>query len=50
MIGIGGGLMFKGLKNSGNDDNQPNSCSAEPGNADVLKELAELRDKVDRMK
>ena len=50
MIGIGGGLMFKGLKNSGNDDNQTNSCSAEPGNADVLKELAELREKVDRMK
>ena len=50
MIGIGVGLMFKGLKNSGNDDHQTNSCSAEPGNADVLKELAELRQKVDRMK
>ena len=50
MIGIGGGLMFKGLKNSGIDDNQTNPRPSEPANADVLKELAELRKKVDRMK
>ena len=50
MIGIGGGLMFKGLKNSGIDDNQTNPRPSEPANADVLKELAELRKKVDRIK
>ena len=50
MIGIGGGLMFKGLKNSGIDDNQANPRPSEPANADVLKKLAELRKKIDQMK
>lgn len=56
MIGIGDGLMFKGLKGSDDDtqgskgnrssDNpQPNGAD----NTDVLKELAELRDKVSQM-
>jgi hypothetical protein len=57
MIGIGGGLMFKGLKGNGGDDNQANHPSESPGssqtakedNADVLKELADLRTKIDRM-
>ena len=49
MIGIGGGLMFKGLKDSGSDTNQVNSRSSGPGNDEVLQELAELRAKVDRM-
>ena len=49
MIGIGGGLMFKGLKGDGGDDSQANSRSSGPDNTDVLQELAELRAKVDRM-
>ena len=49
MIGIGGGLMFKGLKDSGSDTNQDNSRPSGPGNDEVLQELAELRAKVDRM-
>ena len=49
MIGIGGGLMFKGLKGSGGDESQANPRPSGPDNADVLEELAELRAKVDRM-
>ena len=49
MIGIGGGLMFKGLKDNGSDTNQDNSRPSGPGNDEVLQELAELRAKVDRM-
>ena len=49
MIGIGGGLMFKGLKGGGGDDSQANPRSSGPDNTDVLQELAELRAKVDRM-
>ena len=48
MIGIGGGLMFKGLKGGGGDDNQANPRSSGPDNTDVLQELAEFRAKVDR--
>ena len=51
MIGIGGGLMFKGLK--GAVDDQPHSSQSpkpsSPDNSDVLEELAELRAKVDRI-
>ena len=49
MIGIGGGLMFKGLKGGGGDDFQANPRSSRPDNTNVLQELAELRAKVDRM-
>ena len=49
MIGIGGGLMFKGLKGGEGDDSQANPRSSGPDNTDVLQELAELRAKVDRM-
>ena len=49
MIGIGGGLMFKGLKGSGSDTNQDNSRPSGPDNDAVLQELAELRAKVNRM-
>ena len=49
MIGIGGGFMFKGLKGGGGDDSQFNPRSSGPDNTDVLKEIAELRAKVDRM-
>ena len=49
IIGIGGGLMFKGLKGSGGDDSKANPQSSGPDNTDVLQELAELRAKVDRM-
>ena len=49
MIGIGGGLMFKGLKGGAGDHSQANPRPSESDNADVLKELAELRAKVDRM-
>ena len=49
MIGISGGLMFKGLKGDGRDDSQANSRSSGPDDTDVLQELAELRAKVDRM-
>ena len=48
-IGIGGGLMFKGLEDSGSDTNQVNSRPAGPGNDEVLQELAELRAKFDHM-
>ena len=48
-FGIGGGLMFKGLKGSGGDDSKANPQSSGPDNTDVLQELAELRAKVDRI-
>ena len=48
MIGIGGGLMFNGLKGSGENERQSQQPSG-PDNSDVLKVLVELRDKVDRM-
>ena len=48
MIGIGGGLMFKGLKGSSDGDNEPSKSSG-PDNSDVLEELADLRAKVNRM-
>ena len=51
MIGIGGGLMFNGLKWAADD--QPHSSQSPkpsgPDNSDVLEELAELRAKVDRI-
>ena len=50
MIGIGGGLMFKGLKGSGSDEAQANPRPSGRGNSELLQELAELRAKVDRMK
>ena len=49
MIGIGGGLMFKGLKGGGIDEDQANARPSGHNQADVLEELAELRAKVDRM-
>ena len=49
MIGIGGGLMFKGLKSGGGPESQSKPQSSGPDHADVLEELAELRAKVDRM-
>ena len=49
IIGIGGGLMFKGLKGGVGDDFQANPRSSRPDNTDVLQELAELRERVDRM-
>ena len=51
MIGIGGGLMFKGLKGNGNGVAQPSqpSGASGPDNAAVLEELADLRAKVARM-
>ena len=49
MIGIGGGLMFKGLRGSESDDSQANTRPSGPDDTDVLQELAELRAKVDRM-
>ena len=48
MIGIGGGLMFKGLKGSSDSDNEPSKSSGSD-NSDVLEELADLRAKVNRM-
>ena len=49
MIGIGGGLMFKGLKGGGIDEDEANARPSGHNQADVLEELAELRAKVDRM-
>ena len=51
MIGIGGGLMFKGLKGAGDDQPQSPQSPQASGvdNADVLEELADLRAKVDRI-
>ena len=49
MIGIGGGLMFKGLKGGGGVDSQTKPRPSGPDNTDVLKELTELRAKVDRL-
>ncbi|MGE4580969.1 MAG: hypothetical protein AAEC03_01305, partial [Synechococcus sp.] len=51
MIGVGGGLMFKGLKGAGDDQPQSPQSTQPPGadNADVLEELADLRAKVDRI-
>ncbi len=48
MIGIGGGLMFKGLKST-EEDNTRSSRPSPPDQSDVLEELADLRRKVDRM-
>ena len=52
MIGIGGGLMFKGLKDSSSDDGQVNHPSESPGSmqvtesyrVDVPQELTDLRE------
>jgi hypothetical protein len=48
MIGIGGGLMFKGLKSSGENEHRAQQPPG-PDNSDVLKELADLRIKVNHM-
>ena len=48
MIGIGGGLMFKGLKSSGENEHHAQQPPG-PDNSDVLKELADLRIKVNHM-
>jgi hypothetical protein len=48
MIGIGGGLMFKGLKSSGENERYSQQ-PPRPDNSDVLAELADLRNKVNRM-
>ena len=48
MIGIGGGLMFKGLKGSGENERYSQQ-PPRPDNSDVLAELADLRNKVNRM-
>ena len=51
MIGIGGGLMFKGLKESEHNE-RPEAQAPQnsgPNNNDVLRELADLKDKIDRM-
>lgn len=37
MIGIGGGLMFKGLKDSSSDDGQVNHPSESPGSMQVTE-------------
>ena len=39
MMGIGGGLMFKGLKGGGGDDSQANPRSSGPDNTDCFKNL-----------
>ena len=52
MIAIGGGLMFKGLKGSG-EERSPASRNPQPSdqyNADVLNELAELKSQINQMK
>ena len=52
MIAIGGGLMFKGLKGSG-EERSPTPRSPQPSdqyNTDVLNELAELKRQVNQMK
>ena len=56
MIGIGGGLMFKGLEGSDDEIQRPkrnpfsdNPETNGPGYMDVLKGLAELRKKVSQM-
>ena len=48
MIGIGGGLMFKGLKSSGEQEHHSQQPPS-PDNSDVMKELADLRKKINRM-
>ncbi len=48
MTGIGGGLMFKGLKSSGEQEHHSQHPPG-PDNSDVMKELADLRNKVNRM-
>ena len=52
MIAIGGGLMFKGLKGSG-EERSPTQGSPQPPdqyNSDVLKELTDLKDQINQMK
>ena len=46
MMAIGGGLMFKGLKDGAIDENQVDSLPSGPDKSDVLEELAELRAKL----
>ena len=52
MIAIGGGLMFKGLKGSGEERSpaQGSPPSQNQYNADVLKELTDLKDQINQMK
>jgi hypothetical protein len=52
MIAIGGGLMFKGLKGSG-EERSPSQGNPQPPdqyNAEVLNELAELKNQINQMK
>jgi hypothetical protein len=48
MIDIGGGLMFKGLKSSREQEHHSQQPPG-PDNSDDMKELADLRNKINRM-
>jgi hypothetical protein len=52
MIAIGGGLMFKGLKGSGMESSSSQDKPQSPNqyNAEVLNELAELKNQINQMK
>jgi hypothetical protein len=52
MIAIGGGLMFKGLKGSGLEISSSQDMPQSPSqnNAEVLNELAELKNQINQMK
>ena len=52
MISIGGGLMFKGLKGSG-DEKSPMYDRPQPSdqyNTDIRNELADLKDQISQIK
>ena len=52
MIAVGGGLMFKGLKGSGEERSPTQGSPQSPDqyNAEVLKELTDLKDQINQMK
>ena len=52
MIAVGGGLMFKGLKGSGEERSPTQGSPQSPDqyNTDVLKELTDLKDQINQMK
>ena len=52
MNGIGGGLMFKGLKGSGDNPSSSQSCGQpeEQFTSEIMQELDDLKRQINQMK